>query len=357
MSDRKHLIKTTADLIAAGLAKPEQQDDLDLLMQRYSVAITPAIAALIEPQAGLADPIAAQFVPTFAELVRDPAEEDDPIGDDVHSPVRGIVHRYPDRCLLKLVSICPVYCRFCFRRETIGPTQGGQLTSAELDLAVRYVEQHPEIWEVIITGGDPLILSARRLGEITRRLAAISHVKVIRWHTRVPVVDPDSVDHEMVSALRSPDKSVYVALHANHPRELTASARLACARLIDAGIAMVSQSVLLKGVNDDVDTLEALMRAFVELRVKPYYLHHPDMAPGTGHFRLSIARGQEIVGELRQRLSGLAMPTYVLDIPGGHGKIPIGPGYLREDGTGYEATDRKGITHRYRDCCATPEEE
>lgn len=356
MSDRKHVIRTTLDLIAAGFAGPNQREDLDRLMQQYAVGITPALAELVDPEAGLADPIAAQFVPTTAELVRDPAENDDPIGDDAHSPVHGVVHRYLDRCLLKLVSICPVYCRFCFRRETVGPAHGSQLTGSELDAAFAYIAQHPEIWEVIITGGDPLILSARRLEEIARRLEPIDHVKVVRWHTRVPVVDPERVDEAMVSALRSSGKSVYVALHANHPRELTPAARQACARLIDAGVVMVSQSVLLKGINDDVATLDALMRAFVEIRVKPYYLHHPDMAPGTGHFRVPIARGQEIVAQLRQRLSGLAMPTYVLDIPGGHGKIPIGATYLRESGDGYEATDRKGNTHHYRDCCAIPRE-
>lgn len=358
MSDRKNVIRTTADLVAAGFADPAQREDLDRLMEHYAVGITPAAAELIDRSAGLADPIAAQFVPTMAELVRDPAENDDPIGDEAHSPVQGVVHRYHDRCLLKLVSICPVYCRFCFRREKVGPAHGSQLTSNELDSALAYIAQHPEIWEVIITGGDPLILSARRIEEITRRLEVIDHVKIVRWHTRVPVVDPDRVDEAMVRALQSSAKTIYVALHANHPRELTPAARRACARLIDAGVAMVSQSVLLKGVNDDVDTLEALMRAFVETRIRPYYLHHPDLAPGTAHFRVPIARGQEIVGQLRQRLSGLAMPTYVLDIPGGHGKVPVGPAYLGEGAAGgYEVTDRKGQTHHYRDCCAITGEE
>lgn len=358
MSDVKQTIKTSAQLIDAGLAPPDQRAGLDRLMESYAVAITPGIAALIDPKAGTADPIAAQFVPSLAELDRHPTENDDPIGDDAHSPAPGIVHRYPDRCLLKLVSICPVYCRFCFRREMVGPGQGSQLTGTELDDAIRYIGQHPEIWEVIITGGDPLILSPRRIRDITGRLAAIPHVRVLRWHTRVPVVDPERIDEAMAGALRLRDKSVYIALHANHARELTAAARNACARLIDAGIPMVSQTVLLKGVNDHAGTLEDLMRAFVETRVKPYYLHHPDLAPGTSHFRVPVARGQEIVAELRRRLSGLAMPEYVLDIPGGHGKVPIGPGHLRTSasGDGYEVTDRKGVTHSYSDCCAIPSE-
>lgn len=358
MKQKERSIKTAAQLIEQGLATPDQRADLERLMASYAVAITPAVASLVDPQAGTSDPIFAQFVPTMAELNRHPAELDDPIGDEPHSPAPGIVHRYADRCLLKVVSICPVYCRFCFRREMVGPARGNQLAGDELDEAIAYISQHPEIWEVIVTGGDPLILSPRRVADITERLASVPHVRVLRWHTRVPVVDPERIDDAMVSALRVPDKAVYVALHANNPRELTSAARSACARLIDAGIPMVSQTVLLQGVNDDADILEALMRAFVEIRVKPYYLHHPDLAPGTSHFRVPIARGQAIIAELRRRLSGLAMPEYVLDIPGGYGKIPIGPGYLHvsASGEGYEATDRNGVRHSYRDCCAIPSE-
>jgi lysine 2,3-aminomutase len=182
-------------------------------------------------------------------------------------------------------------------------------------------------------------------------LAAIPHLKVLRWHTRLPVVAPERVTKSLARALcRRHDKTVYVALHANHPRELTDEARAACRRLIDAGATLVSQSVLLKGVNDDADTLEALMRAFVEARVKPYYLHHPDLAPGTAHFRVSIARGQALMRALRPRLSGLAMPTYVLDQPDAHGKTPIGPSYAAEakDGS-WRIIDAEGEARVYRD--------
>ncbi len=255
----------------------------------------------------------------------------------------GIVHRYPDRVLLKLVSVCPVYCRFCFRREMVGPGKSAALSDADLAAALDYVRAHPEIWEVILTGGDPLILSPRRVAEVTAALGDIPHVKILRWHSRVPSVAPERVTAALVEALRSSSKTVYVALHANHPRELTDAARAACRRLIDAGIAMVSQSVLLKGVNDDADTLEALMRGFVEMRVKPYYLHHGDLAPGTAHLRTTIAEGQALMRALRARLSGLALPTYVLDIPGAHGKVPVGPDYLRATGAGrYDIEDRSG---------------
>jgi lysine 2,3-aminomutase len=248
------------------------------------------------------------------------------------SPVPGLVHRYPDRVLLKLTHACPVYCRFCFRREVVGPGGPSPLSGEALDAALTYVASHPAIWEVILTGGDPFMLSPRRIEDVTRRLAAIEHVKVLRWHTRVPAVDPDRVTPELVGALNAGTRAVYVVLHSNHPRELTEKARVACARIIDAGVPMLSQTVLLKGVNDSADVLAQLMRAFVELRIKPYYLHHLDAAPGTSHFRTSIAEGQALMRALRGRISGIAQPTYVLDIPGGHGKVPVGPTYLSEDG-------------------------
>jgi lysine 2,3-aminomutase len=214
--------------------------------------------------------------------------------------------------------------------------------------AFDYIRAHQEIWEVILTGGDPLVLSPRRLADILGELAAIGHVKIVRFHTRVPVVDPQKIDDALISALKASGKTVYVALHANHPRELTPEARAACARLVDAGIVMISQSVLLKGVNDDPAVLGELMKGFVEARVKPYYLHHPDLAPGTSHFRLTIEEGQKIVSALRGRISGLCQPTYILDIPGGHGKAPIGDGVIRKTGEGcYSVSDYRGAEHNY----------
>ena len=316
---------------------------------KYAVAITPAMAALIDRD-DPADPIARQFVPDPRELVTTPEEREDPIGDHAHSPVEGIVHRYPDRVLLKAVHVCPVYCRFCFRREMVGPHGLGTLSPAELDAALGYIAAHEEIWEVILTGGDPLVLSPRRLREITERLAAVPHVKIVRFHTRVPVVQPERIDASLIEALRTSGKTTYIALHANHPRELTPEACVAIARLVDAGIVMLSQSVLLRGVNDDAEVLAALMRAFVENRIKPYYLHHPDLAPGTSHFRLSIEEGQGIVAQLRGRVSGLCQPTYVLDIPGGYGKSPIAAGMVESRGGGcYEVMDFRGGRHLYED--------
>ncbi|HEY1940665.1 MAG TPA: lysine-2,3-aminomutase-like protein [Roseiarcus sp.] len=342
-------LKTTDDLVAAGLVASARHDAVAAVAAQYAVSITPAVAVLIDA-ADPDDPIARQYVPDPRELSRDPAEDPDPIGDGLKSPAAGVVHRYRDRVLLKLVSVCAVYCRFCFRREMVGPGAGA-LSDAEFAAALDYIRSHDEIWEVVLTGGDPLAMSARRIAEATRALAAIPHVKVLRWHTRLPVVAPERVTKAMAEALtRGHDKTVVVALHANHARELTNEARHACRRLRDRGVMMVSQSVLLRGVNDDADALEALMRAFVEARIKPYYLHHGDLAPGTGHLRVTIAEGQALMEELRRRLSGLAMPTYVLDIPGAHGKVPIGPTHAaaRAEG-GYDILDAKGRAHRYED--------
>ncbi|HEY1926897.1 MAG TPA: lysine-2,3-aminomutase-like protein [Caulobacteraceae bacterium] len=335
-------LASPAALARAGLVAPERLATLEAVAARYAVAVTPASAALIDP-ADPADPIGLQFLPQEAELGTAPDEAADPIGDLARSPVEGIVHRYPDRVLLMPTRVCASYCRFCFRRERVGPGRGASLTPAELDAALAYIAERRRIWEVILTGGDPLVLSARRLATLMSRLGEIDHVKVIRLHTRVPAVAPERVTGALVSALRRSGKAVYVALHANHPRELTPEARAACARLIDAGIPMLSQSVLLRGVNDSPDVLAELMRAFVETRIRPYYLHHGDPAPGTAHLRLSLEEGQALVRGLRGRVSGLAQPTFVLDIPGGHGKVPVGPAYLSEDGRQVE--DPWGAIH------------
>ncbi|MGO9743836.1 MAG: lysine-2,3-aminomutase-like protein [Roseiarcus sp.] len=337
------------ELIAAGLVAPERRAELEAVARRYAIAIPAALAALIDP-ADPADPIARQFVPDGRELVRTKRELDDPIGDGLKSPLTGLVHRYPDRVLIKLTAVCAVYCRFCFRREMVGPGHAG-LGEAQFAPAVDYIRERPEIWEAVLTGGDPFAQSPRRLAAATLALAAIPHLKVLRWHTRLPVAAPERVTTALARALtKGHDKAVYVALHANHPRELTDDVRAACARLRAAGTTLVSQSVLLKGVNDDVATLEALMRRLVEFGIKPYYLHHADLAPGTAHLRTTIAEGQALMRALRRRLSGLAMPTYVLDIPGARGKAPIGPSYVEQAGEGaYRIADARGEWAEYRE--------
>lgn len=335
-------LRTLEALCDAGLVEPDALPGLQAVADRYAVAITPAMTALIDA-ADAADPIARQFVPQPTELDADPLERADPVGDETHSPVAGVVHRYPDRVLLKLTHTCAVYCRFCFRREVVGPQGAGNLSPAQLDAALAYIAGDPAVWEVILTGGDPLLLSPRRLREVMQRLAAIDHVKVVRFHTRIPVVDPAAITPDLVEALRSSGKATYVALHANHARELTPDARAACARLVDAGVPMLGQSVLLRGVNDDPASLGALMRAMVETRIKPYYLHHGDLAPGTAAMRTTLEDGQALMRAIRGDLSGLCQPTYVLDIPGGYGKAPVGPVYVDGDAV----TDPWGETHLY----------
>lgn len=338
-------LRSAAALVEAGLAPPERLAELERVAARYAVSVTADMAALIEHED---DGIGRQFVPRAEELLTRPEERADPIGDAVHSPMTGIVHRYRDRVLLKPLHVCPVYCRFCFRREVVGPDGEGSLSEAELDAALAYVAGHEEIWEVVVTGGDPFLLSPRRLERIAAGLGALPHVKVLRFHTRVPVVDPARVTDALVSALRRFGGAVFVALHANHPAEFAPAAKAAIAKLVDAGIPMVSQSVLLAGVNDDTPTLTALMRAFVENRIKPYYLHQGDLAPGTAHLRTTIEAGQALMATLRGGVSGLCQPAYILDIPGGHGKVPIGPGYLRcDEAGGHVVTDPQGRDHAY----------
>ena len=319
-------LHTIDQLVEHGLVKPSARTQLEAVTARYPLALTSYLAARLEQDSSGA--LARQFLPDQRELEIAPEESADPIADHAFSPLPGLVHRYPDRVLIKLVHVCPVYCRFCFRRDMVGPEGDGTLSRRAFAEIGNYIAKHPAIWEVILTGGDPLMLSARRLSEATRSLAAIPHVKILRWHTRMPVADPARITKTLAKALRAPGKTTYLAVHANHADELTDEARAALARLSEAGIHLVSQSVLLKGVNDNVDTLEALMRRFLEAGVKPYYLHHPDLASGTAHFRLPISTGQKLMRALRRRLSGLAMPDYVIDVPGGAGKVPIGPSYV-----------------------------
>lgn len=346
-------LKSIYTLAESGLIANHRVPALEEVGLRYAVSLTEAMVGLID-RSDPFDPIARQFLPSERELnVRD-EELSDPIGDGTHSPMPGIVHRHRDRVLFKIVSACPVYCRFCFRRETVGQAGETALLPENFNQAIDYIAAHPEIWEVIMTGGDPFILSPRRIAEVSTRLASIPHVKMLRWHTRVPVVDPGAITDEMVAALLAPGAATMIALHINHPRELTPEARQAIARLVDAGIPLVSQSVLLRGVNDEISTLEALMRGFLECRIKPYYLHHPDLAPGTSHFRVTIDEGLTLMRALRARLSGLAVPSYVLDIPGGYAKVPLESRDAEKTATGWRIRDHEGRWHVYPPVSNTP---
>jgi lysine 2,3-aminomutase len=342
-------LRTAEQICDHGFAPSKNRAALNEVADHYAVALPPALAALIDRN-DPNDPIARQVVPSKAELDRRPEELLDPIGDDAHSPVEGIVHRYPDRVLLKLTPICAVYCRFCFRREMVGPDKAKPLSPVALEAALEYIRAHNEIWEVILTGGDPLVLSPRRVRAVMKALGAIDHVKIVRIHTRVPVADPARVTPDLLRALKIKGKPTYVAVHVNHARELSPQARDACARMADAGMPLLAQSVLLAGVNDTPQAMADLMRALVECRIKPYYLHHGDLAPGTSHLRTDIATGQDLMRGLRGRLSGLCQPTYVLDIPNGHGKSPIGPSYIErtaQAGGARVVEDFNGGRHLY----------
>ena len=320
-------LKSAEALVSAGLIAPERRDEADAVAERYAIAVSPAVARLIAPDEP-DDPIARQYLPDARELVRHPAEVADPIGDALKSPLRGLVHRYRDRVLIKLVAVCAVYCRFCFRREMIGP--GAQALSAEEFAAgLAYIRDRRQIWEAVLTGGDPLVLSPRRLAETTKGLAAIPHLKVLRWHTRLPVVAPERVTKAMARALcHGHDKTVYVALHANHPRELTTEARDALGRLADAGIPLGNQSVLLRNVNDDATVMRAQVQKLLMCRVKPYYIYQCDLIAGSAHLRASVRKGLEIMEKLRGHTTGYAVPQFVIDAPGGGGKVPINPDYV-----------------------------
>lgn len=340
-------LRTISALVSAGLVRPEAAPALELVARQYAIAIPASLTGLINSSDPY-DPIARQYVPDARELVTLPSEVTDPIGDNRHSPVKGIVHRYPDRVLLKVVSVCPVYCRFCFRREMVGPGKSGNLSPHELDAALAYIASNSGIREVIVTGGDPFILAAQRMASLTSRLSAISHVQKIRWHTRVPVVEPTLVNDALVNALKSAAAEVVVAVHANHPAEFSIEAEAAISRLDAAGISMLSQSVLLKGVNDNIETLSSLMQAFTRNHIKPYYLHHADLAPGTSHFRTTISLGRDLMRELRRNTPTPDLPSYVLDLPGGYSKVNLETdAAVRKSDRNWQLRDDQGQWHDY----------
>jgi lysine 2,3-aminomutase len=298
------------------------------------------------------DPIRAQVIPSPDELVTSEGELDDPIGDHAFSPAPRLTHRHADRVLLFPTYQCAVYCRFCFRKESL-TSIGRGYTSEALEPALAYIAQHPEIREVILTGGDPLSLPDKALAEIRARLEAIPHLRLLRIHTRVPVALPSRITTGLVEALQG-RLMVTVVTHFNHPREITEATEAACRTMRLAGFVLLNQSVLLKGVNDTVEVLEELCRELMyRLGVKPYYLHHGDLARGMAHRRTTIAEGQALVAELRQRLSGVCNPTYVIDLPDGGGKVPLAASHFESrDGETWRIRGQDGEVRRYTELVA-----
>ena len=347
-------LRSLADLAGAGLLPVGDEARYIRLAGQYDIGISDHVRSLIQktgrPEK---DVIGRQYIPTLDELNVLSDEESDPIGDEIYTPVDGIVHRYKDRVLFKVTNVCAVYCRYCFRREMVG-AGAEHLSDDDFDRAIAYIKSHNEIWEVILTGGDPFVLSPRRLKKVIEALSEVEHVKIIRIHTRTPVANPSLISDTILSVLKLSAKPIHVVLHINHVREITTEVAEKISRLRAVNCSILSQSVLLKGVNDDAMTLENLFRKLVTLHVQPYYLHHLDRAKGTSHFRVSLEKGQEIMKDLQGRVSGICLPKYMLDIPGGHGKIPVNESYVQvRDGDVYSVEDYQGCTHLYFDTVPT----
>lgn len=322
----KHRITTVKQLaqLLPELA-PEENVDALLTEQRLAMSITPYFFTLIDPL-DLNCPIRRQVVPRIQETQIAPWETPDPCAEELHSPVPGLVHRYPDRVLLLLTDRCASYCRYCTRARLVshGPKHN---FLPRLEQQLDYIRRTKTVRDVLISGGDPLLVSDDKLASLLDQLRAIKHVELIRLGTRVPIFLPQRVTDQLCSLLRR-YQPLFVSIHSNHPRELTCEARDALWRMADAGVPLGNQSVLLKGVNDNTVVLKAHMQKLLMCRVKPYYLYQCDLVPGTSHFRVSVRKGLELMSALRGHTSGYAIPTYVIDAPGGGGKVPIDPAYV-----------------------------
>jgi lysine 2,3-aminomutase len=317
---------TTKEQIAARLPlTPEERAGLDAAPGHFRVAVTPYYFSLIDT-AHPSCPVRMQVIPRAEELVNEPGDLVDPLGEDSHSPATGIFHRYPDRCLLLALDRCAIYCRHCNRRRLVGQEES-PISRKDLAEAIAYIRRTPAIRDVLISGGDPLTLSNDRLEEIIAAVRAIPHVEIIRIGTRVPVVLPMRIDDELCAMLRR-YHPLFINTHFNHPKELTPLARAACERLADAGIPLGNQTVLLRGVNSSARVIRKLFTELLRCRVRPYYLFQGDVAAGTSHLRTSVETGIEIMQQLRGHISGLAVPHLVIDTPGGMGKVNIGPDYV-----------------------------
>lgn len=343
----KKTLRSATDLLEHGLIEDVELQAIEKVDTLFSIAISDSMLEQMDKTDG-EDPIRQQFVPSAKELKISMEELADPIGDQTHSPLTGIVHRYPDRCLLMAVQVCPVYCRFCFRRQKVGAGNKA-LSDDELHKALDYIKNTTDIFEVILTGGDPLILSPSTLKVIIDSLNIIEHVNVVRIHSRIPLVDPERITDELLEVLASSEKIIYLAVHANHANEFSDEGRRALKKLRKSGVVLVSQTVLLNGVNDTLEDLVQLMKNFVINGVKPYYLHHGDLAQGTSHFRVSLEKGQQLMEKMRGRYSGLMQPTYIFDIPGGYGKVPVNESYIQSEGGEHWVKDINGKRHLYRD--------
>jgi lysine 2,3-aminomutase len=315
-------VDTLAKILALSA---KEKEEIAKVLKVFRMAITPYYASLID-RGNPFCPVRLQSVPRLPETFEDASDQDDPLHEDVDSPVPGLTHRYPDRALLLVTKLCSMNCRHCTRRRLVG-FEDSHMPDAAIDAAIAYIRGAPEIRDVILSGGDPLMLSDDRLESIISRIRDIPHVEIIRIGTRTPVVMPMRITEGLVSMLKK-YHPIYVNTHFNHPKEITAEAKEACRALADAGIALGNQSVLLRDVNDCPMLMKKLVQKLLTIRVKPYYIYQCDLSRGIGHFRTTVSKGIEIIESLRGHTSGLAVPTFVVDAPGGGGKIPVMPSYL-----------------------------
>lgn len=344
-----HRLATIKELKQVINLTPEEEEGICQALGQFRMAITPYYAMLMDPE-DPEDPIRRQAVPTSLELQDGRYETADPLHEDVDSPVPGLTHRYPDRVLFLVTDQCSMYCRHCTRRRFTG-TQDRARSRHQIDMAIEYIRRTPSVRDVLLSGGDALCISDQRLEHILRRLRTIDHVEIVRIGTRTPVVMPQRITDSLCQVIKK-YHPVWLNTHFNHPREITPQAQEACARLADAGVPLGNQTVLLRGVNDCPYVMKDLVHKLVQTRVRPYYLYQCDLSPGIEHFRTSVARGIEIMELLRGHTSGLAVPTYVIDAPGGGGKIPVAPQYL------ISQSNEKVILRNYEGViCTYPEPE
>lgn len=321
----KNRIETLDDLKKYISLTPSEERGIENCLNHFRMAITPYYLSLIDLDAPQ-DPIRKQAIPTEAELFFAPEESADSLHEDTDSPVKGLTHRYPDRVLFLITDRCAAYCRHCTRRRMVGQTDNA-MPRSQIDACIEYIRQHPEVRDVLVSGGDVFMQSDDMLEYVISNLRAIEHVEIIRLGTRTPVVMPQRITQELCNMLKK-YHPVWVNVHFNHPNEITPEAAAACAKLADAGIPLGNQSVLLAGVNDCVHVMTKLVNELVKIRVRPYYIYACDLSLGLSHFRTPVSKGIEIIEGLRGHTSGYCVPTFVVDAPGGGGKIPVMPNYV-----------------------------
>lgn len=341
----KHRVRNKEDLLQIVKLTPEEEEGIKKATGRLSMAITPYWAALMDSE-DAACPIRRQAVPTSFESAVGPHEMTDPCAEDRDSPAPHLVHRYPDRVLLLATEHCAMYCRHCTRRRLVGDHKEDN-SAASFDAAIEYIKSNKKVRDVLISGGDPLLMEDEEIESLLKRIREISHVEFLRIGTRIPVTLPQRITEKLTNILKK-YSPVWMSIHFNHPKEITKRCKIACDMLAESGVPLGSQTVLLKGINDRPYIMKKLMHELLQIRVRPYYIYQCDPVRGTQHFRTPVAVGINIMEKLRGNTSGYAVPTYVIDGPGGGGKIPVGPNYILSQAKGkYVLRNYKGKIYTY----------